>query len=277
VDFGQFIATVAEALLGKPARKTKTKWYYGNHGSLVVDIQKGTWYDFENNRGGGTLSCIETYKATDKRGALDCRHSRTISMVSSFAYLARLAELARSGQSGPAPVERQQTREERERARAQSREDIAFGRRSFLEQQARQAEESDPEAAYRRHRKTQALAIINAGRRARGLPLLTRLEQDREPSDEYPGRDNYNSPGDPDDGGDDAPSPKDKKGKKKTKKVQDEDDGEQADEDKPRDRGDEDNNTNPDERKHKAIALQIINAGRARRGLPLVSKLEQDR
>jgi hypothetical protein len=71
VDFSQFMATVARALLGEPTSKRGHKWLYGRNGSLVVDVQKGVWHDFENNCGGGVLDLIEVKKGTDKAGALD--------------------------------------------------------------------------------------------------------------------------------------------------------------------------------------------------------------
>jgi hypothetical protein len=111
-------------------------------------------------------------------------------------------------QPSPAPTERQQTRTEREAARAQSRADMAYGRRTFLEQQARQAEENDPEAQRVAFHKAQALKIVNAGLRARGMPLRR-------------------------DGGDDAPNPPNKGKKKVTKKkIEDQSDDENG-EDQP--------------------------------------------
>jgi hypothetical protein len=70
-NFAEFMEPVARAILGEPARKTKNKWYYGNHGSFVVDIQKGVWHDFENDCGGGVLDLIMLKKGLDKAGALD--------------------------------------------------------------------------------------------------------------------------------------------------------------------------------------------------------------
>jgi hypothetical protein len=71
VDFGQFMATVAEALLGKPTSKHGHTWRYGSHGSLSVDIKAGTWFSHEDNEGGGVLDFLMKYKGVDKAGALD--------------------------------------------------------------------------------------------------------------------------------------------------------------------------------------------------------------
>jgi hypothetical protein len=32
---------------------------YGNHGSLSIKIENGTWYDFENKKGGGVIDLIK--------------------------------------------------------------------------------------------------------------------------------------------------------------------------------------------------------------------------
>jgi hypothetical protein len=88
-------------------------------------------------------------------------------MASRFAHLRAIFEQ-------PTAPERQQTRAEREAERAQSRTDMAFGRRTFLEQQAKQAAESDPQAQREAFYKAQALKIVRAGALARGLPVPTR-------------------------------------------------------------------------------------------------------
>ena len=182
-----------------------------------------------------------------------------------------LLEIARKAEATqPSP---RQTQQDREAARAQSRQDIADGRRMFLEQQARQAEESDPEAQRMAFYKAQALRIVNAGLRARGQPLRRCLVQDepfqpgyeREPAEGYPDTDPSE--------GDDAPHPPNKGKKKVTKKkVQDEDDGEQADGDEPVDEGGDDfDSDNEKKKRDKAAALLILNAGRRAKGLPLLT------
>jgi hypothetical protein len=184
-------------------------------------------------------------------------------MASRFSYLAHLIQSAKE-----ADAERPKSREERERERAQSRQDIRDGRRMFLEQQSKQAAETDPEAAYLAHCKAQALKIINAGRAVRGQAPLERLMQDESP--EYP--DQFHTPDrDSPDQGDDSPNPPNK-GKKKTvkKKIEDQSDDEDAEE--PVDEGGDDFDSDDEKKKRdKAIALQIINAGRRRDGLPLLT------
>jgi hypothetical protein len=157
-------------------------------------------------------------------------------MASRFAYLAELIESARRAEARqpverPSPRDREAERREREAYRRQSRQDIADGRRMFLEQQA--ARQADPEAEYWAHVKRTALAIANAGRRRRGLPLLSRLTQDDQ-SPEYP--DQFHTPDESPDEGDDAPNPPNKS-KKKVVKKKVEDDGDDDEPGKPVDEG----------------------------------------
>jgi hypothetical protein len=68
-DLADLIEPVARRLLGDPNRKrsTKTEWRYGAHGSLAVDLQKGTFFDHELGQGGGVLDLIQ--RETGKTGA----------------------------------------------------------------------------------------------------------------------------------------------------------------------------------------------------------------
>jgi hypothetical protein len=153
----------------------------------------------------------------------------------------------------PAPAERERTRAERDRESAQLREDLAEGQRLARKQAAQQAVDADPEAFH----KAQALKIIQAGARARGLPVPTHLVQDDAPGP-----------------GDDQPIDDDKdhkKSKKKAKpKADDDEDAKEKDEDETSDGNDEVEK----EKRDKAAALLICNAGRRRRNLPLLSKLD---
>jgi hypothetical protein len=184
-----------------------------------------------------------------------------MTMTSSFSIIGMRLENTRKAEARqPSP---RQTQQDREGARAQSRQDIADGRRMFLEQQARQAAEADPEAAYLAHCKAQALKICNAGRRARGLPLLTRLAQDESP--EYP--DQFHTPDESPDEGDDRPvDDKKRKGKKKAKDKNEEDREENENEGADDQPGSEEDEDEAEKRRNKAAALLIINAGRRRRG-----------
>ena len=61
IDFAALIEPVALRLLGEPnAKLSKPKELrFGNHGSLSVNLEAGTWFDHETKIGGGTLALIE--------------------------------------------------------------------------------------------------------------------------------------------------------------------------------------------------------------------------
>ena len=67
-DYSVYLQQTARALLGEPGEKRGTEWRYGTHGSLSVHTEKGTWYDHENETGGGTLDLVmrEAYPDTVK-------------------------------------------------------------------------------------------------------------------------------------------------------------------------------------------------------------------
>ena len=69
IDFAAHIGAVARKLLGDPNRRlsTSSELRYGTHGSLSIDIQKGTWYDHEHKTGGGVLDLIR-YKTGRANG-----------------------------------------------------------------------------------------------------------------------------------------------------------------------------------------------------------------
>lgn len=59
-DLQTIIGDVAEILLGKPnvALSKPSELRFGSHGSLAVNLDKGTWYSHEEGVGGGTLDLI---------------------------------------------------------------------------------------------------------------------------------------------------------------------------------------------------------------------------
>ena len=44
VDWQRIAPEVAKQLLGEPSSKKSHEWRYGTHGSLVVNIEAGTWH-----------------------------------------------------------------------------------------------------------------------------------------------------------------------------------------------------------------------------------------
>ncbi|MGZ9110958.1 MAG: AAA family ATPase [Rhodoplanes sp.] len=59
-DFAAHIEAVARRLLGEPNSElsSRDEWRYGTHGSLAVDVHRGTWFDHQRQIGGGVLDYI---------------------------------------------------------------------------------------------------------------------------------------------------------------------------------------------------------------------------
>lgn len=59
-DLGRHIGAVARELLGDPNARlsSKAELRFGTHGSVSVDLAKGTWFDHEHETGGGVLDLI---------------------------------------------------------------------------------------------------------------------------------------------------------------------------------------------------------------------------
>lgn len=72
VDFVALMGPVARYLLGEPNQKlsSATELRFGTHGSLSVDLIKGTWFDHEAGIGGGCLDLIRREKGF--HGAISC-------------------------------------------------------------------------------------------------------------------------------------------------------------------------------------------------------------
>ncbi len=72
VNFQTLMADVARRLLGEPNQmlSTKHEWRYGTHGSLAINLDKGTFYDHENKVGGGVLAFIERHLKPGNGGAI---------------------------------------------------------------------------------------------------------------------------------------------------------------------------------------------------------------
>ena len=52
---------VATAYWGEPAVRRGHILRWGTHGSKELDLRKGTWFDFENNEGGGVIAVSYTH------------------------------------------------------------------------------------------------------------------------------------------------------------------------------------------------------------------------
>ncbi len=58
IDWQRIAPEVARELLGEPKTTTTTEYRWGNKGSLVLNLEDATWYDFENDTGGGIVDLI---------------------------------------------------------------------------------------------------------------------------------------------------------------------------------------------------------------------------
>ncbi|MGE3699713.1 MAG: hypothetical protein AB7G08_13030, partial [Hyphomicrobiaceae bacterium] len=72
-DIAALMPRVAQLLLGEPNRalSSKAELRYGTHGSLAINPSKGTWYSYEEDRGGGVLDLIA--RQTGRENPADCR------------------------------------------------------------------------------------------------------------------------------------------------------------------------------------------------------------
>ena len=60
LEYQELIEPVARALLGEPNERLSkpNELRFGTHGSVAVDLAKGTFYDHESNEGGGVLDLV---------------------------------------------------------------------------------------------------------------------------------------------------------------------------------------------------------------------------
>ena len=61
------IESVAVFFWGPPTTRKPEELRWGTHGSKVVNLQDGTWYNFEEEIGGGCTKLIETYAQKAQR------------------------------------------------------------------------------------------------------------------------------------------------------------------------------------------------------------------
>lgn len=62
---------VARDLIGEePTTETDDELKFGTRGSLSIDLNAGTWFDFEAGAGGGVLDFVMQRRSTDKAGAI---------------------------------------------------------------------------------------------------------------------------------------------------------------------------------------------------------------
>jgi len=61
---------VATAYWGEPAVRRGHILRWGTHGSKELDLRKGTWFDFENNEGGGVVDLVRRYEGATILGSI---------------------------------------------------------------------------------------------------------------------------------------------------------------------------------------------------------------
>ena len=59
IDWQRIAPEVARELLGEPKTTTSKEYRWGSKGSLVLNLEDATWYDFENDTGGGIVDLIK--------------------------------------------------------------------------------------------------------------------------------------------------------------------------------------------------------------------------
>ena len=59
IDWQKIAPELAKELLENPKQQHLTEYRWGNKGSLVLNLNDATWYDFENDTGGGIVDLIK--------------------------------------------------------------------------------------------------------------------------------------------------------------------------------------------------------------------------
>lgn len=70
-NIGAHIETVAKHYWGEPKERRGHTLRWGNRGSKEVDLRKGTWFDFENNIGGGVVDLVRQNEGAQLAGIPD--------------------------------------------------------------------------------------------------------------------------------------------------------------------------------------------------------------
>ncbi len=70
-NIGAHIETVAKHYWGEPKERRGHTLRWGNRGSKEVDLRKGTWFDFENNEGGGVVDLVRQHEGAQLAGIPD--------------------------------------------------------------------------------------------------------------------------------------------------------------------------------------------------------------
>ena len=58
IDWPALAPEIATALWGEPKTRTRNEWRWGNKGSRKIDLQRGTWSDFESGETGQPITAL---------------------------------------------------------------------------------------------------------------------------------------------------------------------------------------------------------------------------
>ena len=70
IDYPSLIGPIARRFWGEPTSKSATELRFGAHGSKVVSLEAGTWYDHESDEGGGLIDLVRTNIPESGNGAI---------------------------------------------------------------------------------------------------------------------------------------------------------------------------------------------------------------
>ena len=60
-DWEAIAQSIAIETLGEPSKKNSKEWRWGNKGSFVLNIDDGTFFDFEKDEGGGVTWFLDRF------------------------------------------------------------------------------------------------------------------------------------------------------------------------------------------------------------------------
>jgi hypothetical protein len=93
IDFVRAMGPVAIELLGEPSQRSRDEYRFGTHGSMSVDLRKGTFYDHEVGKGGGVVDLVMSRANTDRPGAIQWLRDRRLLEPLSGNNASRIVEL----------------------------------------------------------------------------------------------------------------------------------------------------------------------------------------
>jgi hypothetical protein len=65
-----YMEQVARHYFGEPTSKKGHELRWGTHGSMAVDLRKGTWYSHEDNTGGGVIDLVRLHEPASMNGSI---------------------------------------------------------------------------------------------------------------------------------------------------------------------------------------------------------------